>query len=641
MTSSSRPIDVALEHHRQGRLVEAERIYRAILETTPHHCDALHLLGVAAYQAGRPAEAIELIRRAIDVDGCHATFHNSLGSIQLKLGDLPAAADSYRRSIMLDMDCADVHRNLALVLRGMGRFDEELASLRRAVMLDPENPVILNSLGVSLGTIHKVEEAADCYRRALAIREEFWDAHTNLGNVCKDLCRIDEAIPHYRRAIELAPDAPTPWSNMLCALQYRDGITPGELAARHAEFDRAVGEPLRASWRPHDNDPDPDRPLRIGFLSPDLHRHPVGYFLVGVIERLDPGQARAFCYSTSQAPDDLTARMQAKSEWRDVRALTDDAIAESIRADAVDILFDLAGHTGNNRILVLARRPAPIQITWAGYVGTTGLSAVDYLLADGHEVPPELEGHYREQVLRMPDAYVCYEPPAEPPVAPLPALTRGHVTFGSFSNPGKLGPQVVVPWARILERVPGSRLLLKYGGIDDPAHARRITVAFADQGIAAERLVLEGRCPQAELLEHYGRVDIALDPFPYGGGVTTLEAVWMGVPVVTLPGETFASRHALTHLSTIGLTDTIARDLDEYVDIAVRLAADLTSLAELRAGLRDRMAASPICDPERFAADFMGLLRAVWRERVCDLPQVSWQPKRQENRVIRPSTAGC
>lgn len=641
MPSSPRPIDVALQHHRHGRLVEAERIYRAILETTPHHCDALHLLGVAAYQAGRPAEAIELIRRAIDVEGCHATFHNSLGAIQHKLGNLPAAADSYRRSIMLDMDCADVHRNLALVLRGMGRFDEELASLRRAVMLDPENPVILNSLGVSLGTIHKVEEAADCYRRALAIREEFWDAHSNLGNVCKDLCRIDEAITHYRRAIELAPDNPTPWSNMLCALQYRDGITPGELAARHDEFERVLGEPLRAGWRPYDNDPDPDRPLRIGFLSSDLHRHPVGYFLVGVIERLDPGQAQAFCYSTSQAPDDLSARMQAKSEWRDVRALTDDAIAESIRADAVDILFDLAGHTGNNRILVLARRPAPIQITWAGYVGTTGLSAVDYLLADGHEVPPELEVHYREQVLRMPDAYVCYEPPTAAAVAPLPALARGHVTFGSFSNPGKLGPQVVVPWARILERVPGARLLLKYGGLDDPAHTRRITAAFADHGIAADRLVLEGDCPQAELLDHYGRVDIALDPFPYGGGVTTLEAIWMGVPVVTLPGETFASRHALTHLSTIGLTETIARDLDEYVEIAVRLAGDLASLADLRDGLRDRMAASPICDSERFAADFMTLLRAVWRERVRDLPQVSWQPKWQENRVFRPSTAGC
>ncbi len=618
MPSSPPAIDVAIEHHKQGRLLDAERVYRALLDAEPLHQDALHLLGVAALQNGRRAESLELIRRAIDVDGCQPAFYNSLGAVHQALGDLPAAVTAYQRSIALDMDNADAHRNLGLVLRATGRLAEAVAAMRRAVMLAPKNPVMLNSLGVSLRSVGEIAESIDCYRRALAIREEYWDAHSNLGNVLKEQCCTDEAIAHYRRAIELAPENPTPWSNMLCALHYRDGITAGELAASHAEFDRAVGEPLRASWRPHDNDPDPDRPLRIGFLSPDLHRHPVGYFLVGVIERLDPAEADTFCYSTSPSPDDLTARLRAKSTWRDVRPLTDEEIAERIRADGIDILFDLAGHTGNNRILVMARKPAPIQITWAGYVGTTGLAAIDYLLADRHEVPPALEQHYRERVLRMPDAYVCYEPPAGgPAVGPPPALARGHVTFGSFSNPGKLGPQVAGPWARILDRVPGSRLLLKYKGLDDPAHAGRLAAAFADQGIDPRRLDIEGDCPQAELLGHYGRVDIALDPFPYGGGVTTLEAVWMGVPVVTLPGETFASRHALTHLSTIGLTDTIARDLDDYVDIAVRLAADLTSLAELRAGLRDRMAASPICEAERFTTEFMRLMRSVWRARTA------------------------
>jgi protein O-GlcNAc transferase len=639
MSFSPPPIDVALEHHRNGRLADAEGIYRDILSANPLHCDALHLLGVAAFQAGRPVEAVELIRRAIDVDGCQATFYNSLGAVLYKRGELPAAVAAYRRSIMLDMDQADVHRNLALVLRNLGQPDEELASLRRAVLLDPDNPVMLNSLGVSLGSVRSIAEATDCYRRALALRDNFWDAHSNLGNVLKETCHTDEAVAHYRRAIELAPDKPTPWSNMLCALHYRNGITPEELAANHAGFEQAFGEPLRETWRPHGNDPDPERPLRIGFLSPDLHRHPVGYFLVGVIERLNPSQATAFCYSTSQTPDDLTARLQAKSEWRNVWPLTDDEIAERIRADAIDILFDLAGHTGNNRILVMARRPAPIQITWAGYVGTTGLAAIDYLLADRHEIPPALDGHYREQVLRMPDAYVCYEPPTAPAVAPLPALASGHVTFGSFSNPGKLGQQVATPWAQILDRVPGSRLLLKYRGLDDPAHAARITAAFADRGIDPQRLDIEGHDGQTDLLSHYGRVDIALDPFPYGGGVTTLEAVWMGVPVVTLPGETFASRHALTHLSTIGLTETIARDLDGYVEIAVRLAGDLAALADLRDGLRDRMAASPICDSERFSADFLALLRSVWRDRVNDLPQVSPALHEPKNPVSRRAEA--
>jgi predicted O-linked N-acetylglucosamine transferase (SPINDLY family) len=250
-------------------------------------------------------------------------------------------------------------------------------------------------------------------------------------------------------------------------------------------------------------------------------------------------------------------------------------------------------------------------------VGTSGLAAIDYILADRHEIPLGDERHYRERILRMPDAYVCFEPPSAPTVAPPPALDLGYVTFGSFSNPGKIGPQVAEPWARILKRVPGSRLLLKYKGFDDPVNADRINAMFAAQGIEPERIVLEGDSPQSELLECYGRVDVALDPFPYGGGVTTLEALWMGVPVVTRPGETFAGRHALTHLSTVGLTETVARDLDHYVDLAVGFAEDLPALAAIRAGLRDRMAASPVCDGRRFTADLLQILRDVWREWVA------------------------
>jgi len=608
------PIDAALDLHRQGRLPDAERLYRDILSVEPSHRDALHLLGVAAYQGGRHAEALDLIRRAIALDGSHATFHNSLGAVHQALGDLPSAVAAYRTSLMLDMDHADAHGNLALALRQMGHLAEAVATLRRAVMLAPRNPVLLNSLGVSLRAIGSVAESVECYRRALAAREDFWEAHSNLGNLLKDQCLFDAALVHYQRAIELAPDKPIVRSNLLCALQYRAGTGPGDLAAAHAEFERAFGEPLRTSWRPHDNDPDPERSLRVGFLSPDLHRHPVGYFLVGVLEHLDPAEAEAFCYSTSTSPDDLTARLRARSTWHDVHSLSDDAIAERIRSDAIDILVDLAGHTGNNRILVLARKPAPVQITWAGYVGTTGLAAIDYLLADRHEIPPGAEAHYRERVLRMPDAYVCYDAPAAPPVGPLPALEGGRVTFGSFSNPGKLGPQVAVPWAKILHRVPGSRLLLKYKGLDDPVHAGRITAMFAEQGIDRDRLILEGDAPQSELLGHYDRVDVALDPFPYGGGVTTLEALWMGVPVVTCPGDTFAGRHALTHLSAVGLTETIARDLDHYVDVAATLAGDLPALAGLRSGLRDRMAASPVCDARRFTRHLHGVLRGVWRQ---------------------------
>jgi predicted O-linked N-acetylglucosamine transferase (SPINDLY family) len=293
---------------------------------------------------------------------------------------------------------------------------------------------------------------------------------------------------------------------------------------------------------------------------------------------------------------------------------SDDRLARQIRSDRIDILFDLAGHSAGNRLLVFARKPAPIEVTWAGYVGTTGLVAMDYILADRYEIPPQSEMYYRERVLRMPDGYMCYDPPGyAPPVSPLPALEKGYVTFAGFHNPAKITPQVVEVWARILRRLPQARLVLKYRCLDDAATAGRLADLFAGRGIDKDRLEFLGYSAHNETLDQYQRVDVALDTFPYNGGLTTCEALWMGVPVVTCPGETFASRHSLSHLSNVGPTETIAADLDEYVELAVTLAGDLPRLAALRAGLRARMASSPLCDGKRFAENFAEVLRGAWR----------------------------
>jgi predicted O-linked N-acetylglucosamine transferase (SPINDLY family) len=266
-------------------------------------------------------------------------------------------------------------------------------------------------------------------------------------------------------------------------------------------------------------------------------------------------------------------------------------------------------------LLVFARQPAPVQITWIGYEGTTGLSAMDYLLADRHVVPEGSEHYYREQVLRMPEGYLCYSPPdGAPPVGPPPSLQNGYATFGSFNNLAKITPQVVAVWAEILRRAPTARLVLKYGGLGDPTVKRRYLDLFAAQGVQPDRLELLPASSYSEYLAAYHQVDVALDPFPFSGSTTTCEALWMGVPVITCPGETFASRHSLSHLTSVGLTETIARDLDQYVELAVSLAGDLPRLAALRAGLRQRMAVSPLCDGKRFAANLTALLQDVWQE---------------------------
>jgi predicted O-linked N-acetylglucosamine transferase (SPINDLY family) len=303
-------------------------------------------------------------------------------------------------------------------------------------------------------------------------------------------------------------------------------------------------------------------------------------------------------------------------------SLSEEALAEQIRADAIDLLIDLSGHTGNNRLLTFARRPAPVQLTWMGYVGTTGLAAIDYLLADRFHVPVAAEKHLAETVLRLPDGYLCYEPPSyAPPVGPLPAEVPGRVTFGAFHSTAKITAQVIATWAEIMRQLPQARLVVKSHWLDDAGVRHHLATSFAAHDIAAERLELLGNTGHRQHLEQYNLVDLGLDSVPYSGGLTTCEACWMGVPVVTCPGETFASRHSLSHLSNIGMTETITSDLADYVSTAVRLARDLPRLAGLRAGLRERMAQAPLCDADRFTGQLATTLRQAWRESAVSPPR--------------------
>jgi predicted O-linked N-acetylglucosamine transferase (SPINDLY family) len=461
----------------------------------------------------------------------------------------------------------------------------------------------------------KLELAATCSQRALQLKPDFAEAHNNLGNALRDQGKLEEAMACYQCALQLKPDYAEARSNYLFTTQYRSGVTLSELAVVHAEYDRLHAAPLRTARPLHQIDRDPHRRLRVGFVSPDFGRHPVGYFLIRALENLDAGQIETVCYCDRIIKDDLTRRFQAAAtKWRDVSGLSNERLAEQILEDRIDLLFDLAGHTASNRLLVFARKPAPIQITWIGYEGTTGLEAIDYILADRYTISAGQEVWYREQVLRMPDGYVCYDPPRiAPEVGPLPASKNGYLRFGSFNNLAKITSQVVEIWAQVLHRVPGSRLVLKYRGLGDESVCQRYLGLFSAFGVEPSRMQLTPRSTYSEYLSAYGEVDIALDPFPFGGGVTTCDALWMGVPVVTCPGETFASRHCLSHLSSIGLTETIAWTLKEYVELAVSLAGDLPRLANLRAGLRKRMASSSLCDGKRFAANLMQVLRDAWQ----------------------------
>ena len=336
-----------------------------------------------------------------------------------------------------------------------------------------------------------------------------------------------------------------------------------------------------------------------------------------IVEDLGRQGQEIVCYSDRIFPDEVTRRFQTTAAlWHDVAGMSDEALAQQIGADRVDILFDLAGHTARNRLLVFARKPAPVQITWAGYQGTTGLRTMDYLLAGRHDVPESVEPHYAEKILRLPHAYACFEPPPEaPPCGPLPAREAGSVTFASCSNPAKITADVVALSARILNHLPRARLILKYRGLDDPGTRRRLEELFAAHRVTPQRVQLLPPQDFSRRFDWYQQADMVLDTFPYSGSMTSCEALWMGVPVITWPSLTFAGRQTMGHLRAVGFTETIARDPDDYVRIAVALAHDLPRLAAIRGGLRGQMAASPLCDGPRLAADLLALLREVWRRR--------------------------
>ena len=650
MATHSKALSTALQHHQAGQLQAAEQIYRQILQADPKHPDAMHYLGLLAHQVGQHQAAIDLISGAIQIKKNEAAYHNNLAGAFLALRKLPEAVDSYRRAVILAPDFAEAHSNLGNVLkeqgkideavacyrrasllkpnfaeahsnlgnvlRDQGKLDEAITSCRKALQLKPDLADAHSNLGNALKDQQKLDEAAASYRRAIALNPGFAEAHSNLCNALRDQGKVEEAIASCRRAIELKPDFVNAVCILLCTLQYNNGITLADLLEAHSEYDRRFGMPLRNALPQPPTPQNRDARLRLGIVSPDLWRHPVGFFLIRILENLRDEQVDVICYSDRLVKDDLTQQFEsAATQWRDVHGWSDQRLAEQIRADRIDILFDMAGHTNQNRLLVFARKPAPVQITWLGYVGTTGLQAMDYILADRHLIPPEAEPFYCEKVLRMPDDYACYSEPGDAPApGPLPALERGYVTFGSLNNLSKITPQVVEIWARILHRVPTSKLVIRYRGLDDPGTRKHFADSFAANGIASDRVNLIGWSPANTKMHLYNEIDIGLDPFPYSGATTTCDALWMGVPVVSCPLDTFASRQSLTHLNTVGLNEMVARNLQDYVEIAVTLANDLPRLASLRSTLRERMAASPLCNGKLFATNLMTLLRDMWKK---------------------------
>ncbi len=592
----------------------AEAAFARAQNLRPHSITIALRRAAASVAAGSAEAELARLSQALQADPLNIALLTAHGVLLDRTGRPDEASDVLEVAVALAPDAAIAAAALAISLVHAGRFVSAVPALRRAVALAPDEAALRNDLAAALNRIHRYREAREILETLIA---DHGEQPSFLCNLCNSLVSLGfqrEGVELARHAAQLAPEQPLGWRTLANALVYADGAVSGELSeasrAAAAALPRLAGPPpLRAMG--------PERPLRVGLLSASLRTHPVGWLTVAGFEALDPAAFQLVCFGQPASGDPLQRRFQAASAaWHSVTRRAPADIAAAIRAERIDILIELGGWGDQGMLAVCAQRPAPVQIKWVGMQShSTGLPELDWMIADRWEAPPGSEGWYTERLLRLPDGYVCYSPsPLSPDVAPSPAARLGHVTFGCFNNLAKITPEAIACWAAILHRVPDAALVLKAHQFSDAPTNDRIRAAFAAHGIAPERIGLRGSSSHRGQLLQHADIDIMLDPFPYSGGLTTCEALWMGVPVVTIPGQTFASRHSASHLHNLGLPEWVADSLASYQDIAVRWAADLAGLQGLRAGLRPRMRASPLCDGQRFGRHLGAALRDVWRQ---------------------------
>ena len=492
-----------------------------------------------------------------------------------------------------------------------------MACYQKAVQINPDFVEAYNNMGVDSKERGDLHQSLYYFQKVLELSPAFAEAYSNIGSVLNDQGKLADAVIHFRRALELKPDFSVCHSNILLAMNYSSHYDNRTIYMEHLNFAKQFARPLAPDILPHMNERIPDRRIRIGYVSPDFRKHSVNYFIEPVLSGHDPERFEVFCYSDVLAPDEVSQRIQTYPvQWRDIVGMPDEQAAELVRSDKIDILVDLAGHTGYNRMLLFARKPAPVQVSWLGYPNTTGLPTVDYRIVDRHTDPPGMtDPFYTEKLIRMPETFLCYQPEEDTPEpGPLPALSAGYVTFGSFNIISKISPEVVMTWSRILKEAPESRLLLKAKSLFDRDTRDYLSSLFRGQGITDERMILMAQTKSyKDHLALYSKVDICLDTFPYHGTTTTCEALWMGVPVITQAGDRHASRVGVSLLSNTGLPELVAQTEEEYISIAVKLSKDSEKLQSLRRGLRDMMTTSPLRNPERFTAELEERYRTMWQ----------------------------
>jgi predicted O-linked N-acetylglucosamine transferase (SPINDLY family) len=602
-----------------GRKDEAMRALDRAIQIRPDFADAYYNLGNALRNSGKKPEAIAAYRKALGIRPDFPEACNNLGNLLHGKGEqgMEEAIALFRKAIALRPTFADAYRNLGLAMIESGKEEHACCYLEKVLSLRPDDAETWNSLGTAYFGSGRLTKAVEAFAKADALKPGMAKVHSNLGNVYKEMGDLDRAIASYERAMACDPEMASIASNRLCTLQNHPGYDRAHLFAEQRKFNQQYALPQAKFIRPHGNDRSPDRRLKIGYVSADFRDHVAGFNLLPVLWQRDRGAFEVICYNNRLHNDAVTAKFRAASDgWRTIEGEDDDAVAQMIHDDQIDILMDLSLHSGGNRLPLFARKPAPVQATFIGYPGSTGLDAMDYRLTDPYLDPSgETDQYYSEQSIRLPESFWCYDPEAMQvggyPISPLPAIKSGAITFGCLNNFCKVNDGVLELWARVLREVPNSQLLLLVpGGVT----RERVTDKFQREGIDLVRLRFVQRQMRPDYLKTYEQIDVGLDTLPYNGHTTSLDSLWMGVPVVTLIGQTVVGRAGWSQLCNLGLKELAAKNGDEFVQIASKLAKDTQRLSELRQGLRQRMKDSPLCNARRFAQNVETAYRQMWQK---------------------------
>ncbi len=642
----------------QGDWESAGRCYEKALALDPRCADAHNNYGNFLRAKGQPEEALAAFERCLEIcptnvaayvnqgsvfvsqkkhDQAIASFRcalairpefdaalGALGSVFSAQGRLSEALDCFERIVQNQSNSTHAHNNVGAILMRMQRIDEATVAFEKAIALanGAEGALPYFNLGTILLEAKKADEAIELFEKVLALEPRLTGAQNNLGCALIAKGRPADAVAAFARASASSPTFRDAASNRILMMNYVKSVSNKELLQAAKQFGDSLDPVETIDFVSRDLTP--DRKLRIGYVSGDFIIHPVAMFLMQVLAAHDRSKFEIYAYSNHTKEDRATFHLrQFADNWRSIVQLDDAGAEDLIRRDAINILVDLSGHTGRNRLPLFARRPAPVQASWLGYFATTGVPAMDYIILDAISAPPGSDIYYSEQVIRLPYGRFCYlTPPFHIEVAEPPCIERGYVTFGSFNNVAKISSGALRLWAKILLAVPNSRLLLKWKSFDEASTVQRFLDAFADEGVSADRIETRGETPFEKMLAEYGDIDIALDPFPFGGGTTSCEALWMGVPIVTLPGERLASRQTLGFLHGMGFAQLAAETPEDYAALAISLANNPRELRELRHSLRPAMEKSPFCDGARFTATLEAAYRQMWRRHVLgDKPE--------------------